>query len=62
MIRHNGTSDIELKKRIKQNEICFGENVKPRIYGKLNCISGKGMRVFFCYDRKPYRRHRMNNG
>ena len=47
MIRHNETSDIELKNRIKQNEICFGENVKPRIYGKLNCRSGNGMRVFF---------------
>jgi hypothetical protein len=35
MIRHNETSDIELKKRIKQNEICFGENVKPRIYRRV---------------------------
>ena len=57
MIRHNETSDIELKKRIKQNEICFGGNVKPRIYGKLNCRSGKGMRLFFLLRQEA----RMNN-
>jgi hypothetical protein len=46
MIQHNKISDLELKKRIRQNEICSGENIKPRIYDKLNCRSGKVMRVF----------------
>jgi hypothetical protein len=35
MIQHNKISDLELKKRIRQNEICSGENIKPRIYDKL---------------------------
>jgi cytochrome c biogenesis protein CcdA len=40
MIRqHSEVSGIELKKQMRQNEICFGRNVKLRIYGKLNCRS-----------------------
>ena len=45
---------IELKKPIKQNEICFGENVKPRICDKLNCRSGKEMRVFFLLQQEAH--------
>ena len=51
MILHTEISDKELKKRIKQNEITFGGNLSLKIYGKLNCRSGKRMkkenRVFF---------------
>lgn len=41
----------ELRKQIKNQEICFGGNFRLKIYGKLNCKSGKRMkmenRVFF---------------
>ncbi len=51
MIRHDGLSDNELRKRIGRKEICFGGNTKFKIYGKMNCGSGKRMRkehrVFF---------------
>ena len=50
-MRHTEISDNVLRKKIKQNEICFGGNLKLRIYGKLNCRSGKrmkkGNRIFF---------------
>jgi methylphosphotriester-DNA--protein-cysteine methyltransferase len=51
MIRHNEISDAELKKRIRQGKILIGGNIKLKIYGKLNCQSGKRMkrenRIFF---------------
>lgn len=51
MIRHNEISDRELRKRIRQYEIFFGGNIKLKIYGRLNCKSGKRMRkenrIFF---------------
>jgi methylphosphotriester-DNA--protein-cysteine methyltransferase len=56
MIRHTEINDKELRKRIKQNEISFGGNLKLRIYGKLNCRSGKRMkkenRVFFGSEKE----------
>ncbi len=54
MIHHNNISNTELRKQIRQNFIRFGGNMKLKIYGKLNCISGKRMlkqnRVFFCTE------------
>jgi hypothetical protein len=51
MILHTGISDTELRRQIKQNKISLGGNLKLKIYGKLNCRSGKRMkkenRVFF---------------
>ena len=56
MIRHAEISDIELRKRIKQNEISFAGNLQLGIYGKLNCKAGKRMkpenRVFFRSERE----------
>lgn len=51
MIHHNNISDSELRKQIGQKSICFGGNIKLKIYGRLHCTSGKRMlkqnRVFF---------------
>jgi len=51
MIRHSEISNEELRQKIKQKKICLGGNIKLKIYGKLNCKSGKRMkrenRVFF---------------
>jgi hypothetical protein len=48
---HVEISDPELHKQIRQQQISLGGNVKLKIYGKLNCRSGKRMkkenRVFF---------------
>ncbi|MBG6129131.1 methylphosphotriester-DNA--protein-cysteine methyltransferase [Aquimarina sp. EL_43] len=51
MIQHKEIGNIDLRKKIKQKEICFGGNRKLKIYGTLKCRSGKRMkrenRVFF---------------
>ena len=51
MIRHTEINDKELRKRIRQHTITLGGNRKLKIYGKLDCKSGKRMkresRVFF---------------
>ena len=56
MIKHNAITDTELKSRIKQKDICFGGNEKLKIYGRLNCRSGKRMkkanRIFFISEEE----------
>jgi methylphosphotriester-DNA--protein-cysteine methyltransferase len=51
MIHHSEISDSELKSKIRRQEICFGGYKKGKIYGLLNCSSGKKMkkenRIFF---------------
>ena len=51
MIKHSDITPIELHKKIRQKTISFAGNKKLKIYGKLNCSSGKRMkkqnRVFF---------------
>ena len=51
MIRHSEISNEALKRKIKEKKICLGGNIKLKIYGRLNCTSGKRMkkinRVFF---------------
>jgi methylphosphotriester-DNA--protein-cysteine methyltransferase len=51
MIQHSEVSDMEVKKAIRSMLIVLGGNAKLKIYGKLNCKSGKRMkkqnRVFF---------------
>ena len=51
MIRHIDITNVELRGRIKQGEIILGGNIKLKIYGKLDCPSGKRMkresRIFF---------------
>jgi methylphosphotriester-DNA--protein-cysteine methyltransferase len=51
MIQHSAISNSGLRSQIKQKCICFGGNKKLKIYGTLQCSSGKRMkrenRVFF---------------
>ncbi|MGM9477404.1 Ada metal-binding domain-containing protein [Pedobacter sp. GSP4] len=51
MIRHTDISVTTFKKLFRNDEICFGGNARLKIYGLLNCKSGKRMkkqnRVFF---------------
>ena len=51
MIRHCDLNDKGLKHKIKNSYFLFGGNEKLKIYGILNCKSGKRMkrenRVFF---------------
>lgn len=51
MIKHLDMNDAELHQKIKQKEIVYGGNLNLRIYGTLQCKSGKRMkrenRVFF---------------
>lgn len=54
MIKHLDINDSDLSSKIKQKEICFGGNRKLKIYGTLQCKSGKRMnrknRVFFASE------------
>ncbi len=56
MIRHNEISNIDLRNKIRKQEILFGGNRKLKIYGKLSCASGKRMkrenRIFFASEKE----------
>ena len=51
MVKHSEINDKDLRSQIKLKEICFGGNRSLKIYGTLQCKSGKQMkkenRVFF---------------
>jgi hypothetical protein len=51
LIRHSDIDDLSLRKMIKTKAINLGGNRLLKIFGKLNCKSGKRMkkenRVFF---------------
>ena len=51
MIKHIDITDRDLIIKIKQKEICLGGSQKLKIYGTLQCKSGKRIkrenRVFF---------------
>lgn len=51
MIKHKYIDDAELHQKVKQKEIIYGGNLNLKIYGTLQCKSGKRMkpknRVFF---------------
>lgn len=51
MIKHIDIDNAELHQKIKRKEIVFGGNLNLKIYGTLQCKSGKRMktknRVFF---------------
>lgn len=51
MISNQQLNQLELHKLIKSGSIKFAGNAKLKIYGYLNCVSGKrmkkGNRVFF---------------
>ncbi len=56
MIQHYEITDSDLRNKIRQNKICFGGNQKLKIYGTLQCKSGKRMkkenRVFFISENE----------
>lgn len=64
MIRHNdlGISEFKLIRKLKlmidKHEIVLAGNFKLKIYGTLNCKSGKRMklqnRVFFCNKEEAF--------
>lgn len=56
MIQHINITDCDLLSKIKQKEIFFGGNRKLKIYGTLQCKSGKRLkrenRVFFSSENE----------
>jgi len=58
MIKHPDISDKELRRKMKQQQICFGGNNRLKIYGTLQCKSGKRMkqenRVFFATENEAF--------
>ena len=56
MIQHQHISNTELKEQIQSGLILYGGNSKLRIYGTLDCTSGKRMkkenRVFFSSEQE----------
>ena len=56
MIKHSEINSLDLQYQIRQKQICVGGNLKLKIYGKLNCKSGKRMkiqnRVFFSSEEE----------
>ena len=56
MIKHTEISDEELRKLIKRRSIVLAGNKRLKIYGMLNCRSGKTMkkqnRVFFLAEKE----------
>ncbi|MFC4232099.1 Ada metal-binding domain-containing protein [Parasediminibacterium paludis] len=51
MVEHCNQTDVTIRQLIRRRKICFGGNKQLKIYGKLNCKSGKRLkrnnRVFF---------------
>lgn len=51
MLSHMGISDQVVRSQIRRKNILWGGNKKLKIYGTLQCVSGKRMkrenRVFF---------------
>lgn len=56
MIQHSELSNFALNRKIITHELSVGGNSKMKIYGTLDCISGKrmktGNRVFFASEKK----------
>ncbi|KIO77713.1 metal-binding protein [Pedobacter lusitanus] len=56
MIKHAAISDEQVRALIKKGMITLGGNKKLKIYGRLNCKSGKRMnrvnRVFFADEKE----------
>lgn len=56
MIKHADICDRDLQGKITRKEICLGGNGSLKIYGTLQCKSGKRMkrekRVFFASERE----------
>lgn len=56
MLKHISLSSADLINKIKNKEVCFAGNLKLKIYGSLQCKSGKKMkrenRVFFQSEKQ----------
>ena len=56
MINHTDIATGELESKIRQKEICYGGNKNLKIYGTLQCKSGKRMkkenRAFFVSEKE----------
>jgi len=56
MVKHQEITDDKLARLIKSKKIRFGGNVKLKIYGTLQCKSGKRMRrenrLFFATEKE----------
>jgi methylphosphotriester-DNA--protein-cysteine methyltransferase len=56
MIGHDSINPLELSSLIRKGRIAFGGNRPLKIYGRLNCGSGKRMkmknRVFFTTEKE----------
>ena len=54
MISHRHLNEKELREKIRRKEILFAGNLNLKIYGMLNCQSGKRIkkvnRVFFATE------------
>lgn len=54
MLKHLEISDVSLRNKIRQKEVNLGGNRRLKIYGTLQCSSGKRMkrenRVFFATE------------
>jgi methylphosphotriester-DNA--protein-cysteine methyltransferase len=61
MIKHLDINDLDLRSKIKLKEICLGGNRKLKIFGTLQCKSGKRMkrenRVFFVSEKEAIKNH-----
>ena len=59
MIRHDAIDDDDLHRLIASGHIRYGGNSRLRIYGRLDCASGKRMkrrrRVFFASEDEARR-------
>lgn len=56
MIKHLDINDLDVRSKIKLSKICFGGNKKLKIYGTLQCKSGKRLkkenRIFFSSENE----------
>lgn len=56
MLKHSDIGIGELRNEIKKTGVCIGGNERLKIYGTLNCRSGKRMkkenRVFFTSEEE----------
>lgn len=56
MMKHSELSDVEVRIAIRHKKIVFAGNKRLKIYGLLNCSSGKRMkkenRIFFNFEEQ----------
>lgn len=57
MILHTEIKDDDLRSQIRNGRVCYAGNSKLKIFGLLQCSSGKRMkrenRVFFSSEQEP---------